>query len=107
MRTLDTKELDVIAGGIKCTLEGIACSHCAGTIWIDGDDCGILKAAFVDSSGSFDTGGFAMSLASGWVGLVVSYAAASAFGLSGIASGGIAFAVGAGIAAGYASTQMK
>jgi len=39
--------------------------------------------------------------ASGWVGLVASYTSPSAFGLSGIASGGIIFAVG------YGSTQIK
>jgi hypothetical protein len=105
MNELNMKEVRIVSGGLSCNAQGQPCSGCANVIHIDGDDCSIILGYDSVKQGSFDTGGLVMGAAATWVGAVAAYGAAAAFGLGGIASGGVGIVVGLAISVAYATTN--
>lgn len=105
MNEFGMKEVGIVSGGLSCNLQGQPCSGCANIIHIDGDDCSVILGYDSVNQGSFDTGGLVMGAAATWVGAVAGWGAAAAFGLGGIASGGVGIVVGVVISVAYATTH--
>jgi hypothetical protein len=105
MRDLKLREIKNVNGGAWCTWNGYPGNGAANQIWIEGDDCSVLKQSIQIDRGSFDVSGMIMTAAFAWSGFVVSYTAATVFGLGAIASGGVCLIFGLALGAGYAATQ--
>lgn len=105
MRELNLLEPLNVAAGVWCTYEGKRCSHCANLIYVEGDDCSIIKSNLNVSQPNFDAGGYIFSAGVAWTGFIVSAAASSAFGLGLVASGGIGIVFSLAVGAGYALSQ--
>ncbi len=108
MRDLELTEIKNINGGVWCTWNGHPGNGAGNQIWIEGDsfdDCLVLRQPTQINRGGFDTAGMVMTAAFTWSGFVVGYAAATAFGLGTIASGGVCLIFGLALGAGYAATN--
>lgn len=94
-----------VNGGTWCTWNGYPGNGAANQVWIEGDDCSVLSQSIQVDRGSFDVSGMTMNAAFVWSGAVVTYAAATAFGLGAIASGGVGLIFGLAVGAAYATTH--
>lgn len=105
MRNLESREIKSVNGSVWCTWNGYPGAGVANQVWIEVDDCTVLRPSVQVNKGSFDVSGMAMTAAFTWSGVVVTYAAASAFGLGAVASGGVGLIFGLAVGVAYATTH--
>lgn len=105
MRSLELNETKNISGGAWCTYHGYPGNGAGNQIWIEGDDCSVLRESIQINRGGFDVSGLIMGVGFIWSGAIIGYAATTVFGFGAIASGGIGIAFGLALATGYAATH--